>query len=90
MAFWNVNCKKIGLEYLALLDATKDVDPNSKKARRSSHYSSSSTSPAQNNGAQAYSLKSATFVETGQRPGHVVARGAGLCRFCSVQDTPQN
>jgi len=36
MAFWNVNCKKIGLEYLALLDATKDVDPNSKKARRSS------------------------------------------------------
>jgi hypothetical protein len=57
MAFWNVNCKKIGLEYLALLDATKDVDPNSKKARRSSHYSSSSTSPAQNNGAQASPTK---------------------------------
>jgi len=33
MAFWNVNCKKIGLEYLALLDATKDVDPNSKKGQ---------------------------------------------------------
>jgi hypothetical protein len=24
------NCKKIGPEYLALLEATKDVDPNSK------------------------------------------------------------